>query len=114
MAIVFVRNTNQNLRPGLFERGDLFGREVEMDELHRRSLAFRGGAVGIGFRPGHDALAANLNEHGVLDPAKAAENGLAPHLVVNYDRDRLLTGGQVNYEAWRNQSLSGASLAYLR
>ncbi len=38
-----------------------------------------------------------------------------PHLVSGYARrERLLTGGDINYEAWRNQSLSGASLAYLR
>ena len=72
-----------------------------------------------GFHPPRRRPAATSTARGTARAATARGHECPehhpPHLVSEITaRQRLLAGGDINYEAWRNQSLSGASLAYLR
>jgi len=56
-----------------------------MRELDRGRHAVRGGSVRVGFRYAKDGLAADTEERGRLDSARAIEDALAPDRIVDFD-----------------------------
>src|SRR5581483_6024223 len=92
--------------PGTAEAGDLGRREGEVDELDRGRLALGGAAVLVGLGPALDALAADLDEGGLLDAAELGKEAGPAIGVVDLEQH-----GRDQLAAVRHQGIVGRELA---
>src|SRR5260370_27994797 len=105
MRVIGMLEADENLSPWLPERGDLLRRKRKPEELHRGGLALWAGVLTGRVGLATDALARDLNEGAVLDPAETRQGGFAALRVVDLEHHR---GDQ--FAALRDQRIVGRQL----